>query len=227
MFNFNQLPLVHPHSFLMPHSATASTTDSDSVSLGSNPNVAAWQRILFVIMLLIQYNIWMRTKYTPKRLFEAAAASKSFADVARYFGLVPHGGSQGHLKKLMIKSGVSFDHFLGQGWSKGGCTNRRRSSEEILVKLPSGSNREHAYLLRRALIESGVQEKCSCGLEGIWNGKELRLEVDHLDGNYLNNLRDNLRFICPNCHSQTSTYRSKNRKLRRDNPIGDGIILEK
>ena len=37
------------------------------------------------------------------------------------------------------------------------------------------------------------------------------LQVDHIDGNYLNNLKDNLRFLCPNCHSQTSTWRGRNK----------------
>ena len=43
------------------------------------------------------------------------------------------------------------------------------------------------------------------------NGKEITLEVDHIDGNHTNNTVDNLRLICPNCHSQTSTYKNRNK----------------
>lgn len=50
----------------------------------------------------------------------------------------------------------------------------------------------------------------SCGIQE-WNGKPLCLEVDHADGNAYNNAVDNLRFLCPNCHSQTSTYKGKNK----------------
>ncbi|MFA6159158.1 MAG: HNH endonuclease signature motif containing protein [Candidatus Paceibacterota bacterium] len=38
----------------------------------------------------------------------------------------------------------------------------------------------------------------------------LTLEIDHIDGNPENNEKENLRLLCPNCHSQTSTYRGKN-----------------
>jgi hypothetical protein len=61
--------------------------------------------------------------------------------------------------------------------------------------------------------------KCSvCDLEK-WLGKKIVLEVDHIDGLHYNNTVENLRLICPNCHSQTETYKNKNkgkgRKYRR------------
>jgi hypothetical protein len=49
-----------------------------------------------------------------------------------------------------------------------------------------------------------------CGVSE-WNGKPVPLEVDHIDGDHKNNTLDNLRRICPNCHAQTDTYKSKNR----------------
>lgn len=57
-----------------------------------------------------------------------------------------------------------------------------------------------------------------CGI-GEWNNQPLKLECDHIDGDHSNNRIDNLRLLCPNCHSQTGTYKNRNfgngRKLRR------------
>ena len=62
--------------------------------------------------------------------------------------------------------------------------------------------------------------KCSCCGITDWNNNPISLEVDHIDGNPYNDVSDNLRFICPNCHSQTPTYKAKNkgngRVQRRD-----------
>lgn len=55
---------------------------------------------------------------------------------------------------------------------------------------------------------------CVCNIE-TWQGKEIKLELDHIDGDRFNNELTNLRYLCPNCHSQTDTFRSKNYKYKR------------
>lgn len=56
------------------------------------------------------------------------------------------------------------------------------------------------------------EDGCSCSKCGNeqWNGIPIHLEVEHIDGNSENNLRNNVCLLCPNCHAQTSTYKSKN-----------------
>ena len=57
--------------------------------------------------------------------------------------------------------------------------------------------------------------KCAvCSMENMWNGKPLRFQIDHISGNSKDNSRENLRAICPNCHSQTDTWGYKNSRTR-------------
>jgi len=63
--------------------------------------------------------------------------------------------------------------------------------------------------IRNFLLDKTSSCSC-CGLEE-WMGKKIPLEIDHIDGNAENNDLKNLRILCPNCHAQTDTYKSKNR----------------
>lgn len=63
---------------------------------------------------------------------------------------------------------------------------------------------------RRYLIESRGEGCEICGITE-WNGKHITLECDHIDGHHDNNSPENLRHLCPNCHSQTDTYKAKNK----------------
>ncbi len=62
------------------------------------------------------------------------------------------------------------------------------------------------------MLESGIAYECACCGQGPdWCGEKLTLQIDHIDGDWSNNQRENVRFLCPNCHSQTATYCTRNR----------------
>ncbi len=154
-----------------------------------------------------RYNI----KYTKELLEDHISHVTSYSGLARSLGLTPSGGTLGHLKKRCQKFGIDCSHITGQAHNKGKVSNRRKPIDELLIDRTGISDRrEKTYRLRRALKELGVDEKCSCGVGTTYNGLPLVLHIDHIDGNPLNDLQDNLRFICPNCHSQTDTFAGKN-----------------
>ncbi len=151
----------------------------------------------------------IKSKYTREILEPIIHESKSIADVLRKLGLATNcGGVHAHISTVIKKSGINTSHFLGVRSNcgdnhKGGV--RKRSSEEILVKHEKGW-RESSSILRRALKAIGREYKCSCGQGSEWNGKPLRLQIEHKNGNNLDNRPNNLEYLCPNCHTQTPTY---------------------
>jgi hypothetical protein len=159
----------------------------------------------------------MPHKYTKEVLAKAVIECKNYSDLARTVTgkKFVHGGLIDHIKKRCLLYGIDTSHFktdYGDNAKQGWISRERRSADNILLFYDEGSVRQRSAYLRRALTERGIVVECSgCGLGESWMGKELRLEVDHIDGNYLNCLIDNLRYLCPNCHSQTGTYKAKNK----------------
>ena len=80
--------------------------------------------------------------------------------------------------------------------------------------------------LRRYLTETYGEVCYVCGISS-WRNAPLVLEIEHIDGNAYNNSESNLRLICPNCHSQTPTYKNRNKGNGRAANAGSGWLLEK
>lgn len=147
-----------------------------------------------------------RRSYREYDLARAVAASNSLSGVLRHLGIKQAGGSQSHIARRIRDGRLDTSHFLGQAYNRGKVGPRRQAAD-ILVLLPAGSQRTRRDLLLRAMVESGVRYECACcGLGPEWQGKPLTLAVDHVNGEWLDNRLDNLRFLCPNCHAQTSTW---------------------
>lgn len=111
-----------------------------------------------------------------------------------------------------------------------------RPNEDVLK---IGSTYARHALKKRILKQKLLNYKCSiCENPGEWQGKKLSLQLDHINGVQNDNRLENLRFICPNCHSQTETYAGKNSKgmrrpddkaivnYRRDKKLKDSMLWE-
>lgn len=144
-------------------------------------------------------------KYTKELLEDAAKNCVSVYGIQRYLGLKLSGGSNSHIKRKLIEYNIDISHFTGRASNcgenhKGGRVLR---PEDVLVKRDSG-RRQASKHLRWAMLESGIEYKCSeCGAGYVYNNKPIAHQVDHLNNDWLDDRLENLRFLCPNCHSQT------------------------
>jgi len=80
---------------------------------------------------------------------------------------------------------------------------------------------------RRNLLLKSKEYRCEiCSNTGVHNGKPLRLQVDHINGEAHDDRIENLRFLCPNCHSQTETFTGRNARTKNFNMPSKEEFLE-
>jgi Zn finger protein HypA/HybF involved in hydrogenase expression len=105
--------------------------------------------------------------------------------------------------------------------------NRFKWSQNWEKILNNEIQKEYHSAFRKLLLKYDVFEyKCNkCGIEE-WNGSKITLEIEHKDGNRFNNSKNNLELLCPNCHSQTSTFRKNRQPKNNRKNISDYQILE-
>jgi 5-methylcytosine-specific restriction endonuclease McrA len=149
-------------------------------------------------------------RYSKELLGPLVAQAYSIAEVLRLLNLRQAGGNHSHISRRIRHYGFDTSHFRGQAHNRGQ-VGQRKNAAELLIEKPEFAGRTRAVLLRRALGEIGTPPQCAiCGTEGVWRGAPLRLEVDHINGRHNDNRPENLRLLCPNCHSQTETYCARN-----------------
>ncbi|MFJ7202847.1 HNH endonuclease signature motif containing protein [Streptomyces sp. NPDC098789] len=197
----------------LSEAASASRTLTEALKrLGVDPKGSS-RRYLFDRMrkLGVEVTHFERegVKWTREILSEAVAASTTMCEVLRRLGLDVVGGHHTHISRRVKAYGIDTSHF--QLPSSAGRPKVRRTAETTLVKQEKAhSRRTQSEQLKSALAALGIPNRChECGNDGTWQGCPLPLEVDHINGDWSDNRPENLRLLCPNCHSTTDTYRGR------------------
>lgn len=153
-----------------------------------------------------------KRSWTNEQLEVAIKLNKSIRQVLISLNLNPCGGGNYQtIWKLIKNLNIDTSHFTGQGHNKDKSYIKRDISVYLSNEQPIQSHKLRLRLLKEKIFE----HKCSsCGLNE-WLGNKIPLELDHIDGQHLNNELSNLRLLCPNCHAMTSTYcrKGKGRSL--------------
>ena len=150
-------------------------------------------------------------KLSDEQFVELLKKSSTISEVLFKLGYTTKGNSWGYsqIKRRMTDLNLDYSIFKGKSY----LANKKpdKISEQDILR----ENCKHQRtVLRRYIIKNNlIPYKCAiCGCTE-WQGKTLSLELDHINGINNDNRLENLRFLCPNCHSQTSTYGSRNQQL--------------
>lgn len=157
-------------------------------------------------------------KYTKEALEEAVSHSNSIAGVLHYLNATLNGALYSHIKRCIKEFNLDISHFAKRSSNNSKCS-RNIHWKDILVKRRI-HRREKSYVLRKAMIESGIEYKCVlCGNKGQWRNIALVLEVDHKNGDWSDNRPENIQFLCPNCHAQETRKQLHFFELNINNPV--------
>ena len=150
-------------------------------------------------------------KLSDEQFVELLKKSSTISEVLFKLGYTVKGNSWGYSQVKRRMDDLNLDYSIFKGKSAViKITKLNNVRKEDILK----ENCKHQRtVLRRYVIKNNlIPYKCAiCGCTE-WQGKTLSLELDHINGINNDNRLENLRFLCPNCHSQTSTYGSRNQQ---------------
>jgi len=145
-------------------------------------------------------------------LKRAVISSGSYRQVLKKLSLKEAGGNYTQIKKYINEYKLDIKHFHGKAWNKGKKLVRKAviPLDDILVK----HSYYQSYKLRNRLFKEGIKSvQCEeCGWCKESKDGRIPLELDHINGDKYDNRLNNLRILCPNCHSLKPTHRGRNIK---------------
>lgn len=163
-----------------------------------------------------------KRSWSEQQLVNAVKNSTSIRQVLSKLGLRQAGGNYTQVRKYINEYKIDIRHFKGQAWNKGlkGLGKPLIPTRDILVKNSSFQS----YKLKLRLFKEKLKPKyCEkCGWAKQTRDGYLPLELDHVNGDRHDNRIENLRILCPNCHSLQPTHRGRNRTYQKRRGGGSG-----
>ena len=156
-----------------------------------------------------------KRSWSDEALKLAVKTNNTMAGVLRDIHLSTSPGNYRGVGLIVKKLGLDTKHFKGKAHG----TSPRITKIPLIEILVKGSQYGSNNLRKRLIKEGILPNLCSeCGIGPEWNGKSLTLQLDHFNGDSSDNRLENLRILCPNCHSQTRTFtgRALFGRYRRD-----------
>lgn len=136
--------------------------------------------------------------------------SRSIRQILGFLGLREAGGNYSQVKKYLEYYHVDTSHLKGHAWNKGlsGFHYPQHTLDQILT-INSAFQSHH---LKNRLFFSGLKRRVceECGWSKTSEDGRIPLELDHINGDRRDNRLENIRILCPNCHSLKPTHRGRN-----------------
>jgi hypothetical protein len=157
----------------------------------------------------------------PETFQEVCLSKDSLAEILRHFGLHAGAGNYRTIRRRISLESVDISHLSHSLKGRGNPLAQKPLEHYLIYGEVSRST------LKRKLLQAGfLKNECSvCGLGGEWQGGPITHRLDHIDGDSKNNVLANLRMVCPNCDSQSSTYCSRNIQRERHNCVDCGKAI--
>lgn len=155
-----------------------------------------------------KHSIW---KFSKQEFAEIIKRSQSYAEACTLMNIKPHNSTWMTLQRRCERENIDDSHI-------------RKNAGKIKRCNPVNKRPIEYYLQQGTVLKSGMRDRLIkegylknicyiCGLSNEWNNQPLTLQLDHIDGDKFNNVIENLRLLCPNCHTQTPTFGSKNARV--------------
>ena len=142
--------------------------------------------------------------------------SKSIVDILIKVGLDPYNGNHKTINHRIREEGFNTIKFEENRKNNNNIHIKNLNKNNIILLddiLKENSTYSTNNLKKRLIGNNLLKKEClECGITDTWNNNPISLQLDHINGINNDNRLENLRILCPNCHSQTETFSGKHRK---------------